>query len=279
MGVGALASIIHCKEASGALLGLSRASRDKCHHGKQVLSLRGNLRELLRFERVCARALELGALNRNACALQLVGDIAWRRRYVESERTPSDEASRRVDAEELWFGEVVRCKPKLARPPTCVVAVIDKWKRAESSNVEEYGVANAEVRHSAPFGEVPVAGGPLSFGPSPQPHSVPRPRGTRKKSTGMGGAVRPSVLVSQSQRQCQEQSRGLVFGFLRARAALPLSSCRRQEAESKKRPLPAAGREGELEVALPLHIHAVAEVFLSFLVAVAILLMHAWGGI
>eukprot|EP00972_Heterocapsa_arctica_P001072 151169-Heterocapsa_arctica.AAC.1 len=84
---------IHNKEARAALLGLRRAAGSVWMHDSLLLSLGDNLSETLANDRGRARDRELLAIVRRGAAIQLACGIGWRRRYVETQRNPSDEDS------------------------------------------------------------------------------------------------------------------------------------------------------------------------------------------
>jgi hypothetical protein len=91
-----------------ALLGLRRASRDAETEDSIVLSLGGNMSEVLSREKGRARNKELNFQCGEICAVQLSVGISWRRRHVETQRNPADLGSQKADAGLLRPGAVER---------------------------------------------------------------------------------------------------------------------------------------------------------------------------
>ena len=88
------AGVIHHQEGRAALLGLRREAHLVGSHNKVLLSLGDNLAEVLVAERGRARDRGLLSLARQAAAHQVAANIGWKRRYVETDRNPSDKDSR-----------------------------------------------------------------------------------------------------------------------------------------------------------------------------------------
>ncbi|CAE8613278.1 unnamed protein product, partial [Polarella glacialis] len=86
---------IHLTEGRTSLMSLRRMARVVEHHGKRYLTLSDNLSSLCAFAKGRAKTYDLTALCRRSAALQIGCDIRWRQRYIESERNPCDEGSRR----------------------------------------------------------------------------------------------------------------------------------------------------------------------------------------
>ena len=71
------AEAIHCKEARVALMGLRRAARNPRLHDSLLLSLGGNMAEILAVEKGRAKDWELNGLCRRACSFQVACNIQW----------------------------------------------------------------------------------------------------------------------------------------------------------------------------------------------------------
>ncbi|CAK0829145.1 unnamed protein product, partial [Prorocentrum cordatum] len=99
---------IHMKEARIALVGLYHAVRDPASHGGVVLSLGDNLSEVLATERGRAHDPALNSVCRRAAAVELGAEVRWVRRYVETDRNPTDSDSRLAEQGILAPGESLR---------------------------------------------------------------------------------------------------------------------------------------------------------------------------
>ncbi|CAK0811644.1 unnamed protein product [Prorocentrum cordatum] len=99
---------IHMKEARIALVGLYHAVRDPASHGGVVLSLGDNLSEVLATERGRAHDPALNSVCRRAAAVELGAEARWVRRYVETDRNPTDSDSRLAEQGILAPGESLR---------------------------------------------------------------------------------------------------------------------------------------------------------------------------
>ncbi|CAK0822447.1 unnamed protein product, partial [Prorocentrum cordatum] len=99
---------IHMKEARIALVGLYHAVRDPASHGGAVLSLGDNLSEVLATERGRAHDPALNSVCRRAAAVELGAEVRWVRRYVETDRNPTDSDSRLAEQGILAPGESLR---------------------------------------------------------------------------------------------------------------------------------------------------------------------------
>ena len=121
---------IHNKEARAALLGLRRAAQQPRNYGRSLLSLGDNLSEILAFDRGRARDHELLALVRRGAGVQIATGIARRRRYVETERNPSDADSRLADAGLLLLPGQTVLGPGTGRhrPTPLLAAVGPHWR-------------------------------------------------------------------------------------------------------------------------------------------------------
>ncbi|CAK0831794.1 unnamed protein product [Prorocentrum cordatum] len=87
---------INLKEARVALMGLRRHCRSVKFMGTKLLSISDSQVTVGAFEKGRSSA-GLQALCRRAAAYRLGGQISWRLRYIETDRNPSDEDSRRWD--------------------------------------------------------------------------------------------------------------------------------------------------------------------------------------
>ena len=87
---------MHIKEALASLRGLAAVAQDSSRHGCQLLSLGDNLAEICACEKGRCSDAALRVLLSHALAFTLAPQIRWRRRYIESERNPSDADSRRL---------------------------------------------------------------------------------------------------------------------------------------------------------------------------------------
>ena len=88
---------INLKEARVALMGLRRHCRSVRFLGTKLLSISDSQVTVGAFEKGRSSA-GLQSLCRRAAAYRLGGQIAWRLRYIETDRNPSDKDSRRWDA-------------------------------------------------------------------------------------------------------------------------------------------------------------------------------------
>ena len=87
---------INLKEARVALMGLRRHCRSVKFLGTKLLSISDSQVSVGAFEKGRSSA-GLQALCRRAAAYRLGGQIAWRLRYIETDRNPSDQDSRQWD--------------------------------------------------------------------------------------------------------------------------------------------------------------------------------------
>ena len=85
---------IHNLEARAAVMGLEEFCKDPANHSHVLLSLGDNMSEVLAMDRGRARSWELLAIARRAAALQAAANVRWARRHIETDRNPSDYASR-----------------------------------------------------------------------------------------------------------------------------------------------------------------------------------------
>ena len=91
---------INVKEGRVALMGLRRACRSVKNMGSRLICLSDNQACIGAFEKGRSSA-GLAPLCKRAAAYRLAGQIVWRLRYVESERNPSDEDSRKFDSKKV----------------------------------------------------------------------------------------------------------------------------------------------------------------------------------
>ena len=103
-----LPDAIHNLECRAALLGLRRLTRIGHYAGHEALSIRDNLSEIVAIEKGRAKNWKLNSLCRKAAALQHGGDIAWRRRHIETKRNISDFDSRLAERGIMESGEVLQ---------------------------------------------------------------------------------------------------------------------------------------------------------------------------
>ena len=103
-----LPDAIHNLECRAALLRLQRLTRIGHYAGHEALSSRDNLSENMAVEKGRAKDWKLDSLCRQAAALQLRGDIAWRRRHIETTRNISDFDSRPAERVIMECEEVLQ---------------------------------------------------------------------------------------------------------------------------------------------------------------------------
>ncbi len=81
-----------------------------------MLSVADNLAESCASDKGRSKDPALNSLLRRSAGLQLASGISWRRRHVESRRTPTDQGSRVADRGGLAPGELLRrTRPQVRR--------------------------------------------------------------------------------------------------------------------------------------------------------------------
>eukprot|EP00973_Karenia_brevis_P008213 1112060-Karenia_brevis.AAC.1 len=79
-------------------MGLRRAARQCCNHGRRLLSLCDNLSMVCSFEKGRSDNFALRRLCQRAACIAIGCEIVWSHRYVETKRNPTDLESREADA-------------------------------------------------------------------------------------------------------------------------------------------------------------------------------------
>ena len=185
---------IHHKEARAALLGFRRAAQQPRNFGLSLLSLGDNLGEILAFDRGHARDHELLALVRRGAGIQIATGIAWRRRYVETERNPSDADSRLADAGLLLPGQTVLGPGSGRHRRTLLAAAVGPhWRPLAPRPAAPVLKATPRASNLCPWDAVRPADGAVLDGP---PATFPRQRESAvPRASAPGRGRRPANSI------------------------------------------------------------------------------------
>ncbi|CAK0875323.1 unnamed protein product [Prorocentrum cordatum] len=124
---------INLKEARVALMGLRRHCRSVRLLGSKLLTLSDIQLAVGAFEKGRSSA-GLRALCRRAAAYRLRGQIAWRLRYIETDRNPSDFDSRQWGTKRTTGQPTLACerRPRPAAPPGQAAAAVGPAGKAKA---------------------------------------------------------------------------------------------------------------------------------------------------